>query len=826
MARRPLLPLLVAACSLGLLAAGDAHAQGSREVQKYIDVDGDGRNDDVAIGARTVRVTLARGGSVMQAPLSFDAPPSDVVLVAAGNSLLLVQRRLSPVMEITDVFAVAEGTLRAVHQQPTGLMGRDGEWSEHLALIDGSLVRYQGRPGLRYCDGRDAMAFTARWTAGRFQPTRLPPKPRANAKVLRAVRTSFGDQPRPVVFSFDAATASAKARRAEDLAPPVEINDGDTATAWRGGPGDMVRARQRGDHLVRGLVVRLAGPRAELAIEVGDSNFTARLPGRGTYRLDLPAPVASRCATLTVLGSKPVSIADAAVLTDLELAPEGAIPGLLAAIAAGKQRTSALTRLGKPGLDALLAEIRSRTGSEKRRLRLALARLAARGVDIGPEGTAALVEALFDGGTRRGDRTALQTALGRRVVEAAPALGAALASDEVDRDAASVAVRLLNKTAGDRARDALVGSAGFGTRSRRRATAQAIALRPDVADVVLTRLASTNADDASDGRASADLIRALGLAGPRLHADVRVRVADELRRQFATTEAGTAADYELRYRLVAAAARIPEAIDLVRSVLENTASTPRELALRRVAAARLGGAEKGAEALLRLALDDIDPGVRIAAVGSLAQVGGDDPSLDAPLVDKLRSDPWPAARLAAATALGLRCSRSGPADALFAALDEDPDSSLRISAMTSLVQCRDRRIGARLVSLSRDQSVRMRVRIAAAGLVGKLGDASLVDEAIRTFRLAVDEALGNEYAIRLAEAAAASLGQLGSPDAADILLAVARDQTFPQIQVAAIRALGDLCVERAVEPLRILERSGERSVSRQATRSLNACEKR
>ncbi len=286
--------------------------------------------------------------------------------------------------------------------------------------------------------------------------------------------------------------------------------------------------------------------------------------------------------------------------------------------------------------------------------------------------------------------------------------------------------------------------------------------------------------------------------------------------------------YELRYRLVAGLGATGGGAELRGLVawLGRAGDGAHARALRRVAANALGvnDAADARQALAALA-GDRDAGTRLAAVRALAEAGDDD-AADRAIATILAGDAWPELRRAAASALGVRCQRQAPRDALDAALERDADLAVRVDALTALVTCKADGIAARLLRLADDGKREPDLRDRAIALYGQLGPpgatAALLDRLDR-WR---GQAFSDESALRLAVRATTALGVLGDGKAASALLSAARDGAFPELQAAAATALGALgpaCPGDAIPLLRSLAQSEQRSVSIAARGAMKRC---
>jgi HEAT repeat protein len=227
--------------------------------------------------------------------------------------------------------------------------------------------------------------------------------------------------------------------------------------------------------------------------------------------------------------------------------------------------------------------------------------------------------------------------------------------------------------------------------------------------------------------------------------------------------------------------------------------------------------------LLSLSADS-DPGVRNRAVAGLGQRSDAAADTDEALVARLGSDPWPRIRRAAAGALARRCNaEAGPRSALDRAVDKDRDIEVRRAALTALVQCRAPGIGERLLAVARRDQNPLKLRQRALSLVPVLGDPRLAMPLIDLFAALRKRAWSDKDAVTLAAAAAVALGRLGATEAVAPLLAAARDESFAEVQAAAITGLGEMCAPAALPLFAAAAGSAQRAVAIAARGAHNRC---
>jgi hypothetical protein len=319
----------------------------------------------------------------------------------------------------------------------------------------------------------------------------------------------------------------------------------------------------------------------------------------------------------------------------------------------------------------------------------------------------------------------------------------------------------------------------------------------------------------SEVERESDIWRALGLLARRADAQARDRALAAM-----TTRLDTAAGYELLARLVTAAGPLasPAQLDLLATVLGRLSAYEPETLDNPAAAARTR--------LVDL-LGAADPGVRRAAADALGRRRDADAGTDQALIARLRDDAWPGIRNLAAAALAIRCgANTAPAQALTAAVTTDAHDDVRRSALNALVTCRAPGVGELLLTTasSREQPVPVRQR--AIMLVAVLGDRDLAPGLVALFATLRERAWSDAKALRLAAAAAVTMGRLGDPAAIPPLLAAARDPAFPELQAAAIIGLGELCPRQALPIFEQARASADRGVSMAARSAHQRCSRK
>ena len=819
---------------LAVLAREAAAQKPVAAAELRLDIDGDGKTDVVRVedtAIVSVAITGAAGDAPWKAFRTTGEPIREASLDArtiGKRTVLLARaefgRRRAAAADSTEVMVLVwnGGALDAIAQETVGPQGRDGEWSQDIALTDSGVIRFQGRPGVSRCDGKPAYLFAELYDFKRkaFRRSTLPvmlPDDATKLSPMSGARATA----RTVAFRFAGASTDDSATSAADLGAPRELEDGDTNTAWRGlGRGQFATALQRSDHPVVAIRVVSRGV-TELGVLLGDRAFRVPLAAAASEQwIELDPPVTARCATFVIskLGKR-ASISELAIYTELELSKNGGADVLAAQIAAGKQTATAveqLSQLGPPGPTAIVDALHSASNETARqRLRMALAGLARRGIALAPQAINELVRGCASPRAKRTDLMTCTAALQRMPPDSAAAAAATMVAQDTATDAARRAgVDLLGGLAGEAAMRHLIALAGTGSRTLRRHVAHAIGGR-DAAE--LPALVAEIESAASTG-AEADLWRATGLLAARA-SERDVAVAAMVGRLAATD------DYELRYRLLGAIGPLdaPAALDAVAAVLAGGGESARDLALRRVAIAALGrNASTRAEQLIAGALDSADPGTRIAAVDALADRDALGEATETGLIALLSGDVWPRARRSAAGALGTRCARAPVADALLSAVDDD-DFGVQTTALTALAACGDARIDGVLAGIAADRKRESGLRTHAIQLLGERPGEATCTALARVTRNARKNAWSDQAAIAIASAGLAALSNGCGDAATEIVLDAAHDDAFPDIQIAAIHALGARCPAGARKALLRASRLDHRSVKDAARRALRRC---
>ena len=820
----PAMRAVAALASVALAASAHAAPLG----QAKLDVDADGKPEDVVLEADgslrvggVKRATLAR----VTGRAAFEAARTSTgtwLVVEAGEQAFVVNTR----------------TWQVVATSELGGVGLDREYSIAVDALPEGVFRYQTRHDVRRCDGKPAYLFAERLDAPKGAPA-APPIAIGAAQQLTAnvdanAAAPGGAVAAPLVYHARAASHQPGAPHAGALAIPRELDDGSLASVWleklpNAGEGQFFTftprvegARARTIRIVPGWprstqVMRSHNRPRGLAIVTANDAWRVELPDAadkplGTaFVIELPRPIEG-CVTVILESVHGRPQGGTTAIAELEVYAEGERDGggeaLLARIVAtGKggdtAAAAALARRGASAATALEAELAKTTDAgARRRLVNALAKIP------DPAVVPALVRAAQNGWVKDKDLVDVIAALGRNgQVQALRELAA-----KGPRTIRIAAIAQLKPVAGGF--DALVELAGKGPREVRRAVIERLALAPGA------QLAQS-AEAQSNPAVAGDLWRALTRRA-RSHADERAAAVTAMRAALAS-----ATDYERRYRLIDGIASYgePEALRELERLLASLPTAPQSSALRQVAVRAIASMPRGEAAPIVIALArDADPGVRLAALGALAGAATDTANawhaaegpdaIDRVIVTALTTDTWPEVRRRAAAALGSRCMRPGPAQALAEAVTKDADVDVRGDALTALVQCKAPAASTLLAKVWNDTKAPLELRTRAVSLVNMLGDRSVCASLVGKFRGWRGEALTGEGALKLAQEAAVAIGQCNAPGAAAALIEALDDSTFPEIQASAalgLAALGPQCPAAAKAKLTNLCRNDSRA---------------
>jgi len=802
------------------------------------DLDNDGTPETIEVSSAGV-LTIAQGGPRARLDLGALVEASLAVARRDGRTLLVVDQKRSRTDREAMILEYrrtgATGVAAIVATTKLGGVGLDAEYQVELAATATGLYRYQTRPDIRRCDGKPTFLFAERLDGSKFKRiAKLPSQVPAGVPTLTA-RIDTTPAIAPLLVHARAASLQPGVADAGGLTIPHELDDNRNDTGWReelavsAGEGQfftfeprIAGAQARQLRIVPGNPTSAAALKAAnrprmIAIVTPANTWRVELPDPATeplgtaYVVDLPQSVG--CVTV-VLESTYGPSPGATAIAELEVFAEGERAGggdtmLAKAVAEGKDgatsAASALARRGAAGAVAIDAEIAKTTDALARR------RLIAVLVKIqDPAASAALTRAATEGWVTGPALLDLIDALARNglVQELHDLAG----NSGIALDARIAAVSRLG--AGTQELPLLIDLAGTGPHELRRAVIERLSLAPTE---VLIDAAIKNTDPPASG----DLWRALTR---RARTDAATRPG-ALAALLAALPGAT--DYERRYRIVDGIATLGDAAALrgLEAMLRGLPAGAQTSALRQVAIRAIGYAPRPDAVKLVLAFaQDPDPGVRIAVLSALAGAETDagDPwhtadgpdGIDRVIITALATDSWPEIRRRAASTLGARCQRPGPARALGDAVAKDRAIDVRVDALTALVQCRATGIDQLLAKTWDDNKSPIELRTQAVGLAVVLGDPKLGALLVGRFTRWRGAAIESAEALALAQSAAASIARLQAPGAAQALIAALDDSAFPEIVSAAALALGALgpaCPPSAKAKLNILARSDDQT---------------
>jgi HEAT repeat protein len=752
-------------------------------------------------------------------------------------------------------------TTRVVWSGMTGARDADGESSLWVEVTPERVVEYQTAAGVDRCDGIPPRLFPRSYdfASGRFRPivSSLPPK---GGETLTGHR---GDPAmpagRPIAdFHFVAASTTRGAGSdARGLTAPLELDDGNPATAWAeglggDGRGEFLTARAaatgypiRGLRILPGDGASLQAFRAKnrvnrLQIALGPApgqRFDVELPDdpagdaahwRDPYWVPLPKPMTASCVTVVITGVTPgtdaapprnygtTAIGELAIFTDAD-GPEGAsrLVSDLASAPDCAARLPLVVALGEAAVLPAAQAVMTASGPARECLVEALTALAP--APKNPIVVEALAAAVT--GASEKEEKLIATALGRAAVPPVAGLAALLSSPSASVEDRARAARILAAFDDDAAGTALLAAVGSGPPGLRGAIVQATSgARRVRAEAVLAAFeAAPKNEDKTAARAS-DLARILPEA---------VKRTPERRPEAVTALRGVlGADrpFELRARAVVALGALgaegsPEALASPKAVSDD--SVLRYLATRELGDLKNAGAAADPRPVLRAALDDQDPRVRETAALGLEKQG--DVTAGSALITGAKQEPWPFVRRAELQALGRLCV-SGGTDLMIRATERDVDE-VRRAALIGLGRCRDPRARTIFLHTLKQHDENASLRALSAGLLAQSGDKGAAPEMAAALPAIVSESEADMALQGVVVAVLRALAHLGGPDAVNAAVTLAGDRRHP-FRAEAAEALGTLCDPGpGSAALRSLGAAGDPLLARAAERAQKRCAK-
>ncbi len=872
--RLPHAALWLAAC--GLVMTGHLSSAWSQKaaylVQSKVDVDGDGRIDELRIdegGTISVDIAgrakdgawtaLAASGKIVGGSLQVDRKldPKGRTLIVARSAMRTSRGQRH---EEAVILAWTPGRLETLWRGAVGTTGRDGAKHTSIELGKFGLIKYASRQGVDRCDGETAHLDAKRYdfASGSFRSVRQAVRVSAGAETPVLHATNKAKDPRwasaqSFWFRPVSASSSAQAATAAELVAPLALSDGDDKTAWiesKGGfgKGEFVTLKSSvGPVNIKALRLVLGHGAAKtdynrpkrLALVLGKTQkfwIEFDKDPKGEQWIELPAAVASKCVSLIIDDVYPraaskgnkgrTAISEISIVSEEDLDP--ALAGALLADRISQGQGGADTKRlldgwGPAAAPALQKAITASKDSKSRlRLRLALARI--------PAAAEELIAGLSAGSLQSGQLRTLEGGLKSLGDNALPALQAALQDSTLSLQGSESVVRVLSTMGDVKATEALVHAVGSGSSGQRAALVKALARVPEVAPLLAQALAASEA-----GVRQADLYRASGLANAQLPSESQER--QNFAAQLSEALGSSAGDldasaYETRYRMLQAAAQVGgELLSTTLLVALQSPAVPKEArhaVLLRLQVAALAAMvatrdEQGVKAdlsqALKQALRHSDPGVRLAVINN---IGSSKAVLGAQSLI-LKEDSWPEVRRSAAASLTQHCQTDTARVALEASTRTDLDEEVARTSLSALLRCKVPGLLALMLDLIDDKKRPTELRLVAARNVGGVAQGAESSQVLSRFKRARTWSLTDATSAKIASALTVSLADVASAEAIDNLEDSALDPAVPQLQAAALTALAKLCRPSSKPILRKLKRSSDPTVSQAARRASGRC---
>ncbi|MCU0662477.1 MAG: hypothetical protein MUC50_09155 [Myxococcota bacterium] len=566
------------------------------------------------------------------------------------------------------------------------------------------------------------------------------------------------------------------------LLGPFGIADGNPRTAWiigssdgRGefatfrlpqGPYGVVRIGVRAQlppdrkspgryDRPKSLLLALADRTYRLEFDADSSVQPAQ-----TVWFDLPAPVATECASLLVETTfepgqgHPLALADIAVLTQAD--GDEALPGLARDLASKERRRAAAAILERRGPKAAAAVSQIFDSLDSPGRTAALRVLAATDpVSAMPR----LVDAAL--GDDEAQKRAGLAGLAESPQAATQELGRRLA--DADASKALQAIEAISQLPAPMAATALLSRSGAGPRRFRSALRSALRRAAARSSQAALQLASAlqpfpPADEGAVEKAL-DVLRAAAVESSLR--DLVVRKILELSKADST--------FGTQYRLMEVAQSL--GCDAPPAALRRAAAHV-EAAVRARAVEAAAACEKAelSRELGLAAVQDRDVAVRLAGWSALSERSTGGGELGADLPTRLRGEPWPAVRVRIVRA----ASPGNPqAQLVLTAAVADTSPLVRIAALETLVNHRAAFADALVAERLSDASEALPVRAAAAKAAGRRGQVSAAQALFDLLRQGA-QPMASRPEIEAAVAAAMALGALCTDEARALLRRAAR----------------------------------------------------
>ncbi len=761
------------------------------------------------------KVILQVNGRVTHTKKIADADPN---VEGTINSIHLAENRFAFDLRYTTTAGVAvqavfieqpAGRLKRIWNEPTALKGDLGERV-------GRAVRFEDLTGdglpetvagtiaenVRLCQSKSLPLLFRQvydWRKGRFRPI-LARRPGGTGPVdIRGYRIPLKDHRTPLVRHLSPLCVSRAAGDRQNpslLAMPVVLTDGDPTTHWTpipaNGAGEFatfnVLSQTYGISRIGILPVSTTTGRQRFDqpqtafLRTDDQVYHLTFPADEPNQehpmvwFDFPQPVRTGCLSLIIESTRdsaagPLGLAEIIALTEVDQ-PAG-IDQLVADLNNSQLRGEAARLLEQVGEEAITRIRASWSKLDKQARRLAIDVLA-------KVGSAAAIDLLVEAAVGR-DPIAAQnaargiTAAGDRAI---PSLVSELGSDEVTRFTA--AVKLLAALGSPAAIDGLAGACGKGDHHRRallRETLAGVVGRSPQGAEHLGSLIEAVPLPAENER-SLDLMRA-GAESPALTIALAERVANQYQQ---------ARTFDDRYRLLGIMVQLGSDADQGR--LLEAAADPDPL-IRAIAISGLGRDTSGIAPVLKQALSDEAPQVRLASLESVERAGQLS-TIPSELVAIATTDPWPHVR-ARATQGAVQLDPK-IAITLLTKTIADRSATVRLAALNSAIAIAD--VGANRIIESRltasDETAQIKAK--AAFGAGKRCQQTALPALFDLLQKGA-EPLAQHDEIATAVAAAKAIGAIGTDEAKGMLEKASR-RSNPATDKAiaeALKSLGNAC---------------------------------
>ena len=597
-----------------------------------------------------------------------------------------------------------------------------------------------------------------------------------------------GIPPEPTRFQAPVLVRATVASSAVGM--PGALTDGDPSTSWaenRGGAGRgefvvmtassslplhafEITIRPTGEVTPQGAAPKQFWLASEGEVWLVTMPEDAWLYPGARYRIPLGGAVQLGCVALVTesvwkeKADTQVTFAELVAVSEFDLA---SIPGLVGALAGGGERAIAAAAVLSASGEAAHRAVAERFETlDERGRRAALDVLDSADCAVS---SPAYVDALL--GAYRAQRMHAKDRLHRCGERAAPALEAALGNVSSPRDPLLLAELAL--AAPERAVRKILQRLP-GERGRRRLLRDALSLAARDGDGLRAVEALLAENPPTD--VALDVMRSMG---PAL-GDMR-QVADKQLERISKGEA-----FQTRYLILEPAGELARRGSAAAKALIARSLAHDESPYVRTRAAQLVGNATDYQSELLGALRDTNVRVREAALQALAASNAT--FAESVILERLRDDPWPLVRKAAADSLAVFPPDSR-LDERIAAAAHDPSPSVQAAAISSLGVRRARNYAPEVLELFSDSAVAPTVRIAAAKSLGRFcfeGAADALTEATKKLLDPMAEQDDRE----LGWASLGALGRIAPSNLKERLLPLLSPSAPTRIRQVAGRLLG------------------------------------